>query len=197
MKAHRLLLTMLLVLSLSGVIHAETFDETLEKAQRGDAEAQYNLGWNYGIGIGVPEDDAEALKWYRLAADQGHAKAQYNLAEMYKWGEGVHENNIKAFNLYRLAAEQGYASAYIGLRQFADQGYARAQFVLGSMYAKGKGVPENDIKAYVWWSLAKAQGHEGAKTNLEIQKEYMSREQIAEGQALAARCFESNYKDCD
>ena len=28
---------------------------------------------------GVPEDDKEALKWYRLAAEQGHAKAQYNL----------------------------------------------------------------------------------------------------------------------
>ena len=37
----------------------------------------------YASGEGVPEDDAEAVRWYRLAADQGHADAQYNLGWMY------------------------------------------------------------------------------------------------------------------
>ena len=39
-------------------------------AERGDAEAQYNLGVMYRNGQGVPHDDAEAVKWYRLAAEQ-------------------------------------------------------------------------------------------------------------------------------
>ena len=37
-------------------------------AEQGNASAQYNLGFMYANGEGVPEDDAEAVKWYRLAA---------------------------------------------------------------------------------------------------------------------------------
>jgi len=34
----------------------------------------------YDKGQGVPQDYAEALKWYRKAAEQGFAEAQYNSA---------------------------------------------------------------------------------------------------------------------
>ena len=182
MKSRHFLLSILLMFSLSGVIHAETFEETLAEAKQGQASAQLNLGAMYDYGTGVPENDKEAVKWFRLAAEQGNAKAQSNLGWMYDNGEGVPEDDTEAVKWYRLAAEQGSANA---------------QLNLGWMYARGEGVPENDIKAYLWWSLAKAQGYENAKTNLEILKKDMPREQIAEGQALAARCFESNYKDCD
>ena len=37
----------------------------------------YNLGVMYANGKGVLKDDAEAVKWTRLAADQGLANAQY------------------------------------------------------------------------------------------------------------------------
>ena len=56
---------------------------------RGTPDAQNNLGVMYANGEGVPEDDAEAVRWYRLAADQGDADAQYNLGVMYANGEGV------------------------------------------------------------------------------------------------------------
>ena len=49
------------------------------RAEAGDAGAQNDLGFMYDTGEGVPQDDAEAARWYRLAADQGHAGAQYNL----------------------------------------------------------------------------------------------------------------------
>ena len=45
-------------------------------AEQGDADAQYNLGAMYDNGRGVPEDDAEAVRWFRLAVEQGHAGAQ-------------------------------------------------------------------------------------------------------------------------
>ena len=45
-------------------------------ADQGDAHAQNNLGNMYLFGQGVPMDYAEAMKWYRLAADQGNAAAQ-------------------------------------------------------------------------------------------------------------------------
>ena len=60
----------------------------------------------------------------------------------------------------------------------------------------GKGVPENDVKAYVWWSMAKANGNEVAKENIDIYKKRMTKEQIAKAQELAAKCYESDYKDC-
>ena len=55
----------------------------------GDAAAQSNLGAMYDQGGGVPPDAAEAVAWYRRAAEQGDARAQYNLGGMYREGRGV------------------------------------------------------------------------------------------------------------
>ena len=59
------------------------FLETKVKAEKGDAKAQTLLGIFYQLGAGVPKDDAEAVKWYRKAADQGYATAQFNLGVIY------------------------------------------------------------------------------------------------------------------
>jgi TPR repeat protein len=45
---------------------------------QGFAVAQFNLGVMYSDGQGVPQNDAEAVRWYRLAAEQGHAGAQFS-----------------------------------------------------------------------------------------------------------------------
>ena len=55
----------------------------------------------------MPENDAEAIKWYRKAADHGFAEAQYNIGVMYANGTGVPENDALAVKWYRKAAEQG------------------------------------------------------------------------------------------
>jgi TPR repeat protein len=47
------------------------------------------LGFAYYFGEGDPEDMAEAVKWWLLAAEQGHAEAQFNLWVVYGFGEGV------------------------------------------------------------------------------------------------------------
>jgi len=62
-----LLLTALLT---STTIAAATFDETMAAAKQGNAYEQHKLGWMYANGEGVPENDAEVVKWYRKAADQ-------------------------------------------------------------------------------------------------------------------------------
>ena len=43
----------------------------------------------YANGEGVPQDAAEAVRWFRLAAEQGYASAQYNLGVMYANGRGI------------------------------------------------------------------------------------------------------------
>ena len=100
--------------------------DLLTKAKAGDAEAQFNLGDRYCHGDGVPQDDKEAVKWYRKAAEQGYAFAQHNLGVMYANGRGVPEDDKEAVKWFRKAAEQGYAFA---------------QFNLGVRYDTGRGVP--------------------------------------------------------
>ena len=136
----------------------------------------------YDTGAGIPENDAEAVRWYRLAAEQGFAEAQHNLGVIYYNGEGVPENNAEAVKWWRLAAEQGFVDS---------------QYNLGFSYEKGDGVPENDVKAYVWYSVAAAQGVELSKTVRDAISELLTRDQKARGQEMATRCFESDYQDCE
>ena len=93
----------------------------------------------YSAGFGVPQDDAEAVRWYRLAAEQGDASGQYTLGGRYADGRGVLKDDAEAVRWYRLAA---------------DQGSALAQFELGIMYANGEGVLKDDEEAVRWFRLA-------------------------------------------
>ena len=108
-------------------------------AEAGATEAQYIFGVMYDTGLGVPQDPAEAVRWYRLAAEQGHASAQNNLGIAYGTGEGVPQDPAEAVRWYRLAAEQGHA---------------KAQYNLGVKYDTGEGVPQDDIEAHMWLNLA-------------------------------------------
>ena len=65
----------------------------------------------YNKGQGVPQDYAEAMKWYRLAADQGIAEAQYNLGVMYDNGQGVPQDYAEAYVWFSVAAAGGDADA--------------------------------------------------------------------------------------
>ena len=65
----------------------------------------------YHNGRGVPQDDAEAAKWFRKASEQGFAKAQYNLSFMYGNGLGVPQDIVLAHMWSSLAAAQGHKSA--------------------------------------------------------------------------------------
>ena len=58
----------------------------------------------YANGQGVPQDYAEAMKWYRKAADQGDDTAQYNLGLMYYNGRGVPQDYVAAHKWFSLAA---------------------------------------------------------------------------------------------
>ncbi len=81
--------------------------ETLRSAaEQGDAEVQFNLGLMYEQGQGVPQDYAEAVRWYRLAAEQGFTAAQVNLGMMYAQGRGVSQDRVAAHMWLSLAVAQ-------------------------------------------------------------------------------------------
>lgn len=77
------------------------------------------------------------------------------------------------------------SSSLQALLHAAEQGDATAQNNLGLMYANGEGVPENHVLAYAWWDLAAAQGHESAQENKGKLSRHMTKEQVAEAQALS------------
>ena len=81
-------------------------DDLRKRAEQGDADAQHSLGVMYHNGEGVPQDYAEAVKWYRLAAEQGFAVAQLNLVFMYYNGEGVPQDYVQAHKWSNLAASK-------------------------------------------------------------------------------------------
>ena len=76
-------------------------------ADQGHAGAQYNLGVMFANGQGVPQNDAEAMKWYRLAANQGNARAQNDLGVMFATGQGVPQNYEQAHMWFNLAGAEG------------------------------------------------------------------------------------------
>ena len=117
----------------------------------------------------------------KLLAEQGNAIAQNNLGIMYRRGRGVAENYAEAVRWYRLAAEQGNATAQVSL---------------GYMYANGDGVPQNDVRAYMWYSVTAAQDSH-ARDNRNSIADLLTPEQLAQGQDMATKCFESNYKNCE
>lgn len=141
-------------------------------ADKGYANAQYNMGVLYKNGLGVAKDLKKAADWYRRASEQGERGALNNLGLMYQKGDGVPQNHQEAFKLYSLSANQGFP---LGQRN------------LGAMYSGGMGVEKNAVFAYQWLSLAAAQGDEGAKPFLEHLEKTMAPDEIDEARSLAKR----------
>ena len=156
-------------------------------ADQNVAEAQFYIGRMYANGEGVFEDEAEAVRWHRLAAEQGHASAQAYLGIVYTNDQSETERYLEGVDWFRLAAEQGNTAAqyFLGLiyangegvveddmeaahwlRLAAQQGQADAQYGLGLMYLNGEGVPKDDVLAVRWWRSAAEQGQTYAQYSL-------------------------------
>lgn len=139
-------------------------------ADEGDAGVQFVFGLLFFYGLGVPQDDMQAVAWYRAAADKGQPNAQHSLGFMYSVGRGVPQDFNEAVRCYRMAAEQGNPWG---------------QFNLAITYADGRGVEQDFVQAHRWYNLAASQGHEDAAKVRDELAELMTPEQIADAQRLA------------
>lgn len=146
----------------------ESLDAISKSAERGDADAQFKLGRMFYLGKGMPQDYAEAARWYRKAADQGHADAQCYLGSLYAVGQGV---------------AQDYTEAHRWFRKAANQGQVEAQKTLSYMYDKGLGVPQDRAEALVWRRKAAEQVGQISLSDEAIQKA------IDSGRATNARAL--------
>ena len=109
MRTYAKILVVIVGLLLPLSLSAQTIEELKILAANGDAKAQCNLGLHYYNGEDVTKDDAEAVNWWRKAAEQGYANAQYSLGWCYCNGVGVTKDDAEAVSWLRKAAEQGYA----------------------------------------------------------------------------------------
>ena len=153
-------------------------------------------------------DYADAVYWYRLAAEQGDAFSQVSLGSIYARGDGVPQNYAEAVKWFRLAAEQGDAQAQHALgfiyfrgegvprneaeavkwfRLAAEQGNSDSQDMLGRIYRDGEGVPKRASDAVEWFRRAASQGHTLAQVNLAAM--YFSGEGIPKDEREAAKWF--------
>ena len=119
----------------------------LDRAQNGDARAQFNVGMLYLKGEGVPQDYKEARFWFEKAARHGLADAQTSLATLYRDGLGTSADLAQAMQWFEKAAQQGNADAQIGM----------ARLLLNENLSR-----ENMDKARQWLEMASSQGTEEA-----------------------------------
>jgi hypothetical protein len=108
-------------------------------ADEGFILAQHALGNAYFTGQGVPQNDAEALHWFRKAAEQGDANSQYTLGTLLHCGRGDAQSC------------QSDVEAASWCKKAAEQGHAVAQKNLGFLFECGHGVTQSDDEAAYWY----------------------------------------------
>ena len=157
----------------------------LSKAEEGDAEAQYDLAFQYS----EEKNYKEAFKWAARAAKSGNLQAKTFMAICYEDGLGTKQNITKAFILHLECAQKGETfsqycvaefysegkhtrgkanpiKAFEWYRKAADQGLDLAQYELAMCYRKGYGTAKNQTKAFEYLQKAARQGHARAQVEL-------------------------------
>ncbi len=137
-------------------------------AEKGDADAAFNLGQAYRLGRGVPADSSAAKRWFERAAKAGHLDAQVSLGLL-------------------LFDTGDRSSALTWLGRAAERGDPRAMLVTGTALFNGDGMKSDPVRGYAYVSRAAAQGLAPAKATLADMDKVIPRAQRQQGVALALR----------
>lgn len=134
-----------------GVAAAIGPTELQQRAEQGDAQAQYRLGIFFEQQGGTPEYRQQAFRWFKAAAEQGHSGAQVSLGNYYRLGGASDQNMVEAVKWYTRASQQGDTAGH---------------FALGRMYYRGQGVAQDYRRAFSLYELAARAGHASAQAAL-------------------------------
>jgi len=158
-------------------------------AAKGDPQAHTLLGRLHAEGLGVPQSEATAAKWYAKGVELGDIEAAFALGALYAKGVGIERNYAEAARLFEIAAakEHPLANYNLGLlflrgqgkvenphRAFAHirfaawRGVVSAQFDLGNLYATGTGTEHNAFEAARWIEKAANAGHPEAEIEFAV-----------------------------
>lgn len=136
-------------------------------AAQGDVQSQFQLGMKYVEAKVIGKDDAKGIAWLEKAAEQGAAFASSTLSMIYI-GRGDVTTGIK------------------WLQRAAEQGLANSQGQLGLFYSMDKLIPQDDVMAGVWMTVAVANDCPGGDDSLQEVLSRLNASQKAEVQKLAA-----------
>ena len=144
-------------------LNPSSFEYVKGKAEKGDRDAQRELGYHYcksyiphwsqiesmaepnkSFWTDCVQSNVVALKWFKMAALQGDAQAQFELSECYSGNRGSKADFSEAAKWCRLSAEQGFRDA---------------QFKLGKLCGWGEGVPEDQKESSAWYLKAAQNNH--------------------------------------
>jgi cell division septation protein DedD len=135
-------------------------------ADRGDADAQFNLAQAYFLGRGLPQNMTLAEQWYARAARGGHEEAQAN------YGLLLFQNGRQR-------------EALPWIERAANRGDPRAQYVLGTALFNGDLIPQDMPRAYALMTRAAAQNLPPAVTQLAELDRRLSPQDRARGVEMA------------
>lgn len=142
----------------SRIMNKNTWKSLLEKARKGDSNAQCDAGIYYAEGFDdakgqhiVFRNPAKAVYWYRLSAEQGNSVAQNQLGVCLSVGIGTARNVQQAISWTKKAFAQGDASAAHNLATiYRDMGQYKKSYKL---YSRAAAMGEMDSLLEVGLSL--------------------------------------------
>ncbi|GHU03619.1 hypothetical protein FACS1894205_0470 [Alphaproteobacteria bacterium] len=159
MKIPTILASFALLLSMESALWADSYEEGVVLMRGGDyaaalerwsadAEAdprsQYSIGYLHQYGLGVDADPSEALKWYEKAGAGGFGDAWYAIGLLYEDTKLGARDLAKAMDYYKKAAQTGPNKD--------------AEYALGRMYLRGRGVKPDPDEAVKWLKMAAEHG---------------------------------------
>jgi len=157
------------------------FGKRRELAEKGDANAQYSLGWDLLHGYGGPKDERQGVEWLEKAYAQGKTEAATRLGNAYLRGEGVKKDFDKAVEFFTVGASRGEAKALCNLgfcfqwakgvpkdmnraihyyQKAVEKGDDLSNYFLGLLYHYGTGVPQDYSKALNYYLQAASHSEE-------------------------------------
>ena len=121
LKGKPLLPLLLGALLLAPASFGQLRERLRERAEKGDAEAQFELAKMYETGRGgLTKNFAEAERLYRLSAEQGDVFAQASLAILYRFGKGVPQDFVQAYVWFSIAASRATGGEYDSIAEMRD-----------------------------------------------------------------------------
>jgi uncharacterized protein len=172
-------------------------------AALGYGPAQVALAYYYESGTFLARDPGEALDLYKKAAQQGDPLAGWLAGRLYFLGSTVgrdpdaaqkylkiaagQNNAFGAYYLGRLMADRDYTKAPKLYKIAADQGLPQAQYFYAKALRDGRGIPQDRLTAYIWYTIAVDAGYKAAIADLnELDRGgYLTTDQISQAKAQA------------
>ncbi len=156
-------------------------ENLMEKAQSGDANAEYDIGRRYYFGEYYNQDIPAGLRWLELAAKQHHVQAQSILCQYYyprlaeyphyteniiTWAaHAAHRDDVEALAIWGeilitgLGSQGASADCIYYLQKATNQHHLRASYLLGTLYLHGKWTAQDTNQARYWIESSAKQGY--------------------------------------